>query len=194
MPEWGIHELAGVRLPLQPYPGGHAVFMYSTASDGNVTLQLKEPDDLDRNSLAAMLAKLQDDATFSISYQDTDILSEGIDVLLGTGTANSGYSSTFNRVTETSALDSDQLHNIPTASCSTTAQIEAESNIDVSFEKLLLATMKNHTSYEKVKKKRVCPGAEVITNDGAIQRLKDNEIKMKVKLQTAKKKNKKIQN
>ncbi|XP_057664122.1 mucin-5AC isoform X3 [Diorhabda carinulata] len=88
----GIHELAGVRLPLQPYPGGHAVFMYSTASDGNVTLQLKEPDDLDKNSLAAMLAKLQDDATFSISYQDTDILSEGIDVLLGTGPANSGGS------------------------------------------------------------------------------------------------------
>ncbi|XP_018579373.1 uncharacterized protein LOC108917312 isoform X2 [Anoplophora glabripennis] len=89
----GVHELTGVRLPLQPYPGGHAVFMYSTASDGNVTLQLKEPDDLDRNSLAAMLARLQDDATFSISYQDTDILSDGsIDVLLGTGTANSGGS------------------------------------------------------------------------------------------------------
>ncbi|KAG5878468.1 hypothetical protein JTB14_015780 [Gonioctena quinquepunctata] len=85
----GVHELAGVRLPLQPYPGGHAVFMYSTASDGNVTLQLKEPDDLDRNSLAAMLARLQDDATFSISYQDTDILSDGIDVLLGAGSANS---------------------------------------------------------------------------------------------------------
>ncbi|CAH1164016.1 unnamed protein product [Phaedon cochleariae] len=85
----GVHELSGVRLPLQPYQGGHAVFMYSTASDGNVTLQLKEPDDLDRNSLAAMLARLQDDATFSISYQDTDILAEGIDVLLGSGTANS---------------------------------------------------------------------------------------------------------
>lgn len=83
--------MAGVRLPLQPYTGSHAVFMYSTASDGNVTLQLKEPDDLDRNSLAAMLAKLQDDATFSISYQDADILSDGsIDVLLGAGTANSG--------------------------------------------------------------------------------------------------------
>ncbi|XP_068893866.1 zinc finger protein 541 isoform X1 [Tenebrio molitor] len=87
----GVHELAGVRLPLQPYSGGHAVFMYSTAADGNVTLQLKESDDLDRSSLAAMLARLQDDATFSISYQDTDILSDGsIDVLLGTGTANSG--------------------------------------------------------------------------------------------------------
>ncbi|KAL3286032.1 hypothetical protein HHI36_000545 [Cryptolaemus montrouzieri] len=87
----GVHELTGVRLPLQPYTGGHAVFMYSTAADGNVTLQLKEPDDLDRGSLAAMLARLQDDATFSISYQDTDILSDGsIDVLLGTGNANSG--------------------------------------------------------------------------------------------------------
>ncbi|XP_060525589.1 uncharacterized protein LOC132701551 isoform X3 [Cylas formicarius] len=86
-----IHELSGVRLPLQPYTGGHAVFMYSTASDGNVTLQLKEPDDLDRNSLAAMLARLQDDASFSIYTQDTDILSDGsIDVLLGTGTSNSG--------------------------------------------------------------------------------------------------------
>lgn len=82
-----MHELTGVRLPLQPYSGGHAVFMYSTAADGNVTLQLKEPDDLDRSSLAAMLARLQDDATFSISYQDTDILSDGgIDVLLGSGT------------------------------------------------------------------------------------------------------------
>ncbi|KAK9869205.1 hypothetical protein WA026_002956 [Henosepilachna vigintioctopunctata] len=87
----GVHELTGVRLPLQPYTGGHAVFMYSTAADGNVTLQLKEPDDLDRGSLAAMLARLQDDATFSISYQDTDILSDGsIDVLLGTGNQNSG--------------------------------------------------------------------------------------------------------
>ncbi|KAJ3636799.1 hypothetical protein MTP99_000310 [Tenebrio molitor] len=93
IPKVGVHELAGVRLPLQPYSGGHAVFMYSTAADGNVTLQLKESDDLDRSSLAAMLARLQDDATFSISYQDTDILSDGsIDVLLGTGTANSGSS------------------------------------------------------------------------------------------------------
>ncbi|XP_030764094.1 flocculation protein FLO11 isoform X2 [Sitophilus oryzae] len=67
--------------------------MYSTASDGNVTLQLKEPDDLDRNSLAAMLARLQEDASFSIYTQDADILSDGsIDVLLGTGssTGNSG--------------------------------------------------------------------------------------------------------
>ncbi|KAK9744070.1 Zinc finger, C2H2 type [Popillia japonica] len=87
--EKNVHELTGVRLPLQPYTGGHAVFMYSTAADGNVTLQLKEPDDLDRSSLAAMLARLQDDASFSISYQDTDILSDGsIDVLLGTGTGN----------------------------------------------------------------------------------------------------------
>ncbi|XP_076267674.1 uncharacterized protein LOC143200833 isoform X3 [Rhynchophorus ferrugineus] len=88
-----IHEFSGVRLPLQHYSGSHAVFMYSTASDGNVTLQLKEPDDLDRNSLAAMLARMQEDASFSIYTQDADILSDGsIDVLLGTGssTGNSG--------------------------------------------------------------------------------------------------------
>ncbi|XP_044744094.1 uncharacterized protein LOC123306258 isoform X2 [Coccinella septempunctata] len=96
------HELTSVRLPLQPYAGGHAVFMYSTAADGNVTLQLKEPDDLDRGSLAAMLARLQDDATFSISYQDTDILSDGsIDVLLGTGNANSGGGGGAEAVTAT---------------------------------------------------------------------------------------------
>ncbi|XP_071053390.1 zinc finger protein 541 isoform X2 [Onthophagus taurus] len=82
----GVHEITGVRLPLQHYTGSHAVFMYSTASDGNVTLQLKEPDDLDRTSLAAVLARLQDDSSFSISYQDADMLSDGsIDVLLGTG-------------------------------------------------------------------------------------------------------------
>lgn len=88
----GVHELAGVRLPLQPYSGGHAVFMYSTAADGNVTLQLRDSDDLERSGgLATMLARLQesDAATLSISYQDTDILSDGsIDVLLGTGAAN----------------------------------------------------------------------------------------------------------
>ncbi|KAF7275573.1 hypothetical protein GWI33_006796, partial [Rhynchophorus ferrugineus] len=83
-----IHEFSGVRLPLQHYSGSHAVFMYSTASDGNVTLQLKEPDDLDRNSLAAMLARMQEDASFSIYTQDADILSDGsIDVLLGTGSS-----------------------------------------------------------------------------------------------------------
>ncbi|KAH1015254.1 hypothetical protein HUJ05_013015 [Dendroctonus ponderosae] len=88
-----VHEFSGVRLPLQPYTGSHAVFMYSTASDGNVTLQLKEPDDLDRNSLAVMLARLQEDSSFSIYTQDTDILSDGgIDVLLGPGSSgeNSG--------------------------------------------------------------------------------------------------------
>ncbi|XP_025830950.1 uncharacterized protein LOC108738669 isoform X2 [Agrilus planipennis] len=98
-----VHELAGVRLPLQPYSGGHAVFMYSTATDGNVTLQLRESDDLDRSSLAAMLARLQDDATFSISYQDSDILSDGsIDVLLGTaGTGTLQGSGTTEGVTAT---------------------------------------------------------------------------------------------
>lgn len=49
-----------------------------------MTLQLRDSDDLDRSGLASMLARLQDDATLSISYQDSDILSDGsIDVLLG---------------------------------------------------------------------------------------------------------------
>lgn len=70
--------------------------MYSTAADGNVTLQLRESDDLDRSGLAAMLARLQDDAAFSISYQDSDILSDGsIDVLLGTGTGTLQGSGNF---------------------------------------------------------------------------------------------------
>ncbi|KAK4885195.1 hypothetical protein RN001_001466 [Aquatica leii] len=108
----GVHEL-GVRLPLQSYTGGHAVFMYSTAADGNVTLQLRESDDLDRSGLAAMLARLQDDATFSISYQDSDILSDGsIDVLLGTGTgtlqgsgATEGVTATFDLFDSSSGPD-----------------------------------------------------------------------------------------
>lgn len=46
-----------------------------------------------RNSLAVMLARLQEDSSFSIYTQDADILSDGgIDVLLGTGSSgeNSG--------------------------------------------------------------------------------------------------------
>lgn len=70
--------------------------MYSTAADGNVTLQLRDSDDLDRSGLAAMLARLQDDATLSISYQDADILSDGsIDVLLGTATATATNTATL---------------------------------------------------------------------------------------------------
>lgn len=85
----GIHEVPGVRLPLQTSYASppHAVFMYSTSSEG-VTLQLRDTDDMDdKTGLASVLARLQqEDATLSISYQDTEMLTEGsIDVLLGTG-------------------------------------------------------------------------------------------------------------
>lgn len=85
----GIHEVPGVRLPLQTSYASppHAVFMYSTSSEG-VTLQLRDTDDMDdKSGLASVLARLQqEDATLSISYQDTEMLTEGsIDVLLGTG-------------------------------------------------------------------------------------------------------------
>ncbi|KAL0269087.1 UNVERIFIED_CONTAM: hypothetical protein PYX00_006923 [Menopon gallinae] len=65
--------------------------MYSTSSEG-VTLQLRDTDDLDdKSGLASVLARLQqDDATLSISYQDTEMLTEGsIDVLLGSGSLHS---------------------------------------------------------------------------------------------------------
>ncbi|CAH2014020.1 unnamed protein product [Acanthoscelides obtectus] len=99
--------------------------MYSTASDGNVTLQLKEPDDLDKNSLAAVLARLQDDATFSISYQDTDILSDGsIDVLLGGGNSGNGTTqastgtgsgTTTNSGTQLRKLLQQCIHHMPSS-------------------------------------------------------------------------------
>lgn len=53
-----------------------------------MTLQLRDTDDLDdKSGLASVLARLQqEDATLSISYQDSEMLTEGsIDVLLGTG-------------------------------------------------------------------------------------------------------------
>jgi len=89
----GMHEVPGVRLPLQTSyasPSPHAVFMYSTTggAEGSVTLQLRDTDDLDdKSGLASVLARLQqEDATLSISYQDSEMLTEGsIDVLLGTG-------------------------------------------------------------------------------------------------------------
>jgi len=88
-----MHEVPGVRLPLQTSyasPSPHAVFMYSTTggAEGSVTLQLRDTDDLDdKSGLASVLARLQqEDATLSISYQDSEMLTEGsIDVLLGTG-------------------------------------------------------------------------------------------------------------
>lgn len=89
-----------MRLPLQTsyasastHPHA-AVFMYSTAGgEGSVTLQLRDADDLDdkTGSLASVLARLQqEEATLSISYQDSEMLTEGsIDVLLGTGPLHS---------------------------------------------------------------------------------------------------------
>ncbi|EEB17091.1 hypothetical protein Phum_PHUM452620 [Pediculus humanus corporis] len=84
-----IHEVPGVRLPLQTNYASppHAVFMYSTTSEG-VTLQLRDTDDIDdKAGLASVLARLQqEDATLSISYQETEMLAESsIDVLLGAG-------------------------------------------------------------------------------------------------------------
>ena len=61
--------------------------MYSTTSEG-VTLQLRDTDDIDdKAGLASVLARLQqEDATLSISYQETEMLAESsIDVLLGAG-------------------------------------------------------------------------------------------------------------
>ncbi|KAL1512796.1 hypothetical protein ABEB36_002325 [Hypothenemus hampei] len=127
-----VHEYSNVRLPLQPYSGSHAVFMYSTASDGNVTLQLKEPDDLDRNSLAVMLARLQEDSSFSIYTQDTDILSDGgIDVLLGP--SSSGENSGADTVTASfDFFDSSSAHDLTlspqTLSNTTEALINDNSN------------------------------------------------------------------
>lgn len=88
-----IHEVPGVRLPLQTNYASppHAVFMYSTTSEG-VTLQLRDTDDIDdKAGLASVLARLQqEDATLSISYQETEMLAESsIDVLLGAGSLHS---------------------------------------------------------------------------------------------------------
>lgn len=48
--------------------------MYSTSSEGGVTLQLRDADDFaaagdDKGGLASVLARLQEDAALSISYQ-----------------------------------------------------------------------------------------------------------------------------
>uniref|UniRef100_A0A1B6CCX3 Protein krueppel n=1 Tax=Clastoptera arizonana TaxID=38151 RepID=A0A1B6CCX3_9HEMI len=96
----GLHEVPGVRLPLQTSfasANSHshtAVFMYSsTTGEGSVTLQLRDTDELDdkNGGLASVLARLQqEDATLSISYQDPEMLTEGsIDVLLGAGPLHS---------------------------------------------------------------------------------------------------------
>ena len=67
--------------------------MYSTTADGNVTLQLRDPEDLDKPEIAAMLSKLQQDdsAMLSISYlqESNDMLSDNsIDVLLSSNCNN----------------------------------------------------------------------------------------------------------
>jgi hypothetical protein len=106
-----MHEVPGVRLPLQTSyasPSHHAVFMYSTTggTEGSVTLQLRDTDDLDdKSGLASVLARLQqEDATLSISYQDSEMLTEGsIDVLLGTGslhTTGESHISVYRRQSE----------------------------------------------------------------------------------------------
>ncbi|RZF47416.1 hypothetical protein LSTR_LSTR007343 [Laodelphax striatellus] len=114
----GVHEVPGVRLPLQTSYGSSgtaaaAVFMYSASStgsgDGSVTLQLRDDADLDDDDdddksglgLASVLARLQQEdaaaATLSISYHDSAdaVLAEGsIDVLLDTTTLNSNGNGT----------------------------------------------------------------------------------------------------
>ncbi|XP_046658292.1 serine-rich adhesin for platelets-like isoform X2 [Homalodisca vitripennis] len=113
----GLHEVPGVRLPLQTgYASASphaAVFMYSSSgAEGSVTLQLRDADDLDdKSGLASVLARLQqEDATLSISYQDTEMLTEGsIDVLLGTGplhsSGNGANSTTFDLFESESGQD-----------------------------------------------------------------------------------------
>ncbi|XP_050306418.1 uncharacterized protein LOC126743390 isoform X2 [Anthonomus grandis grandis] len=128
-----IHEFSPVRLPLQPYSGSPAVFMYSTASnDGSVTLQLKEHEAFDRNGLAVMLAKIQENSSFPIYSQETDLLlDEGINVLLGSG--SSGENSGTDTVTASfDFFDSSSAHDLTlspqTLSNTTEALINDNSN------------------------------------------------------------------
>ncbi|KAL7306718.1 hypothetical protein TKK_0001388 [Trichogramma kaykai] len=103
-----VGEVGGVRLPLQSLHGYGSVFMYSastspggganvaantgntlltgngstvTNSNGEVTLRLREPDDLSDD----VLARLEDTATLSISLQG--------DAVLRLGAATTGISS-----------------------------------------------------------------------------------------------------
>lgn len=103
----GLHDVPGVRLPLQtsygasPSPPPHAAVLMYSAAGGDVTLQLSELDGDKGGGLAGVLARLaHEDATLSISLQDAagelSALAEGgaIDVLLGTATAGE-YSRLF---------------------------------------------------------------------------------------------------
>ncbi|XP_039282930.1 zinc finger protein 287 [Nilaparvata lugens] len=129
----GVHEVPGVRLPLQTTYGGGggggsgggagAVFMYSGpgsgGSDGSVTLHLRDDGDLDDDDeddktglgLASVLARLQQEdaaaATLSISYHaDADaVLAEGsIDVLLNSN-GNTTRTPTFDLFDSESGQD-----------------------------------------------------------------------------------------
>uniref|UniRef100_A0A8D8YZU9 Transcriptional-regulating factor 1 n=2 Tax=Cacopsylla melanoneura TaxID=428564 RepID=A0A8D8YZU9_9HEMI len=106
----GLHEVPGNRLPSYATSTGTgsqhttaAVFMYSTSAEGGVTLQLRDADDFaaaagadgDKSGgLASVLARLQEDAGVSISYQTDGELGlsgteEGLDHFL-LGSAGAG--------------------------------------------------------------------------------------------------------
>ncbi|XP_046741243.1 uncharacterized protein LOC124408381 isoform X3 [Diprion similis] len=88
-----VGEVGGVRLPLQSLHGYGSVFMYSASmsngeagggaggggSTGEVTLRLREPEDIPEE----VLARLEDTATLSISLQGDTVLRLG-----GAGTGN----------------------------------------------------------------------------------------------------------
>ncbi|XP_068991553.1 zinc finger protein 541 isoform X6 [Neodiprion pinetum] len=87
-----VGEVGGVRLPLQSLHGYGSVFMYSASmsngeagggagggSTGEVTLRLREPEDIPEE----VLARLDDTATLSISLQGDTVLRLG-----GAGTGN----------------------------------------------------------------------------------------------------------
>ncbi|XP_074115296.1 uncharacterized protein LOC141537969 [Cotesia typhae] len=80
-----VGEVGGVRLPLQSLHGYGSVFMYSAStspggaagqgggSGGEVTLRLREPEDIPEE----VLARLEDTATLSISLQGDAVLRLG---------------------------------------------------------------------------------------------------------------------
>lgn len=81
-----VGEVGGVRLPLQSLHGYGSVFMYSASTSpgsassgqgggggGEVTLRLREPEDIPEE----VLARLEDTATLSISLQGDAVLRLG---------------------------------------------------------------------------------------------------------------------
>ncbi|KYM83145.1 hypothetical protein ALC53_06412 [Atta colombica] len=80
-----VGEVGGVRLPLQSLHGYGSVFMYSASTSpgggggqssgggGEVTLRLREPEDIPEE----VLARLEDTATLSISLQSDAVLRLG---------------------------------------------------------------------------------------------------------------------